>query len=99
MHLVIKIITVIMLLPFKGNAQSSGLGTWNIINTKYTINSKFSLFAEAQLRSLFFYRQFHYHEYKAGINYKAGKQITLSLAAGKYNTYSEGGNFKSRLQV
>ena len=87
-----------MLLPFKGNAQSSGLGTWNIINAKYSINSKFSLFAEAQLRSLSFFRQFHYYEYKAGMNYKAGKQITLSLAAGKYNTYSEGGNFKSPLR-
>lgn len=76
-------------------AQSSGLGSWNIINVKKQVSKKVSLFAEGQLRSLFFYRQFHYHEYKGGVNYKVGKQITLTLAAGDYNTYSEGGNFKS----
>lgn len=47
---------------------------------------------------MFFYKQFHYHEYKAGINYKAHKQITVTLAAGDYNTYSEGGNFKSPIR-
>jgi Protein of unknown function (DUF2490) len=88
-------ITFLFLLPVYGRAQNSGLGSWNIINGKYTINKKISLFAEAQLRSLFFYSQFHYHEYKGGINFKATPQITISLGAGDYNTYSEGGNFKS----
>ena len=90
-----KIFVVLLILPFWCGAQESGLGSWNIINGKYTVNSKLSFFAEAQVRSLYFYRHFHYHEYKGGINYKAGKQIILTLAGGDYNTYSEGGNFKS----
>ena len=76
-------------------AQKSSLGTWNIVNLKYTINEKWSFFGEAQIRSLSFYNQFHYHEYKAGVNYKAHSNVLLTLAAGDYDTYKEGGNFKS----
>lgn len=74
-------------------AQQDGLGSWNILNLKYTINEKWSVFGEAQLRSLRFYNDFHYHEYKAGFNYKALPNLTLSLGAGDYDTYREGGNF------
>ncbi|MBK7883620.1 MAG: DUF2490 domain-containing protein [Chitinophagaceae bacterium] len=45
------------------------------------------------MRSLKFYNHFHYYEYKAGINYKAHSNITLTAAAGDYDTYKEGGNF------
>ena len=76
-------------------AQKNSLGTWNIVNLKYTINEKWSVFGEAQIRSLNFYNQFHYHEYKAGVNYKAHPNVLLTLAAGDYDTYKEGGNFKS----
>ncbi len=76
-------------------AQTKGLGSWNIVNLKYTITEKWSFFGEAQLRSLSFYSQFHYHEYKAGVNYKAHPNVLLTLAAGDYDTYKEGGNFKS----
>ena len=75
-------------------AQKNSLGTWNIVNLKYTINEKWSVFGEAQIRSLNFYNQFHYHEYKAGVNYKAHPNVLLTLAAGDYDTYKEGGNFK-----
>lgn len=68
-------------------------GSWNILNIKYTANKKISLFVEAQLRSLKFYNQFHYYEYKGGINYKATQDLILTLAAGHYDTYKEGGNF------
>jgi len=78
-----------------GFAQKNSLGTWNIVNLKYTIKEKWSFFGEAQIRSLNFYSQFHYHEYKFGINYKAHPNILLTLAAGDYDTYKEGGNFKS----
>jgi long-subunit fatty acid transport protein len=74
-------------------AQQDGLGSWNILNLKYTINEKWSVFGEAQLRSLRFYDDFHYHEYKAGLSYKALPNLTLSLGAGDYDTYREGGNF------
>jgi long-subunit fatty acid transport protein len=89
-------ISVLFCLP--GNfifAQNNGLGSWNIVNLKYKLTEKWSFFGEAQVRSLGFYTQFHYHEYKAGINYKAHSNVVLTLAAGDYDTYKEGGNFKT----
>jgi hypothetical protein len=73
--------------------QQIELGSWNILNLKYNVDEKWSLFGEAQLRSLKFYADFHYHEFKGGINFKAHKNVTLTLAAGSYQTYKEGGNF------
>lgn len=77
----------------KCSGQYDGLGSWNIINIKYTINAKWSVFGEAQLRSLKFYDDFHYHEYKGGINYRFHPNAVVTLAAGDYDTYKEGGNF------
>ena len=68
-------------------------GSWNLINIKYNKSPKLSFFAEAQLRSLNTYDQFHYYEYKAGANYKITEDFVATLAAGKYETYKEGGNF------
>lgn len=73
--------------------QSINLGSWNILNLKYNINNKWSLFGEAQLRSLKFYDDFHYYEYKGGFNYKFHKNATASLGMGSYQTYREGGDF------
>lgn len=74
-------------------SQTSGLGSWNIINIKYNYNEKLSFFGEGQLRSLRFYDDFHYYEYKGGINYKVHKNAKGTLGAGSYQTYKEGGNF------
>lgn len=74
-------------------AQSIDLGSWNIINLKYTLNQKISFFTEAQVRSLKLYNDFHYYEYKGGINYKFYKNAMISLGTGSYQTYNEGGNF------
>ena len=73
--------------------QNFDLGSWNILNLKYNQNEKLSFFGEAQLRSLFFYNNFHYYEYKGGANYKIHKNVKLTLGAGSYQTYKEGGNF------
>jgi Protein of unknown function (DUF2490) len=75
------------------SAQSFELGSWNIVNLKYTHSEKLSFFGEAQLRSLSFYNNFHYYEYKGGINYKVYKNVQLTLGAGSYQTFKEGGNF------
>ncbi len=72
---------------------SFDLGTWNIINLKYNQNKKLSFFAESQLRSLKMYNNFHYYEFKGGVNYKIHQNMMLSLAAGTYQTYKEGGDF------
>lgn len=76
-------------------AQNFDLGSWNILNVKYSLEDKWSLFGEAQIRSLKFYNYFHYYEYKGGINYKIHKNLSFSLGAGSYQTYNEAGNFKS----
>jgi hypothetical protein len=86
-------IVVSILLINKTYAQKYDLGSWNILNLKYNVNDKWSAFGEAQLRSLKFYNNFHYYEYKGGFNYKVHKNATLSLGAGSYQTYKEGGNF------
>jgi hypothetical protein len=84
---------LIFCLPHFAKAQAIDLGSWNILNLKYKVNSKFSLFGEGQIRSLKFYDNFHYYEYKGGINYAAYKNLTLTLALGSYQTYKEGGDF------
>jgi hypothetical protein len=75
------------------SAQTFDLGSWNIVNIKYNFNQKWSTFGEAQLRSLKFYNHYHYYEYKGGINYKVHKNVKLTLGAGSYQTYKEGGDF------
>ena len=80
-------------MPFFALAQRQDLGSWNIFNVKYSLNEKWSGFAEAQLRSLKFYNNFHYYEFKGGINFHANKSLALTLGAGSYQTYKEGGNF------
>jgi uncharacterized protein YegP (UPF0339 family) len=75
------------------SAQTDALGSWNILQLRYKTAAKWSVFAEAQLRSLGFYRDFHYHEAKGGVTYEALPGLALSLAAGDYDTYAEGGTF------
>lgn len=89
-------LSIIIILVLSGDrifAQNFDLGSWNILNLKYKHTEKWSAFGEAQLRSLKFYGNFHYYEYKGGINYKVHKNVSLTLAAGSYQTYKEGGDF------
>ena len=87
------VLAVIILWTNETVAQSIDLGSWNILNLKYTPTDKLSFFGEAQLRSLKFYTNFHYYEYKGGINYKVHKNVIMTLGAGSYQTYKEGGDF------
>lgn len=91
----ISFATILVLCLFLNNllAQTADLGSWNILNLKYNHNNKLSFFAEAQLRSLKFYNNFHYYEYKGGLNFKVQKNVKLTLGAGSYQTYKEGGDF------
>ena len=74
-------------------AQYSDLGSWNILNLKYNFDTKWSVFGEGQIRSLGLYDDFHYYEYKAAVNYKAHTSVLLTLGAGSYQTFQDGGNF------
>lgn len=73
--------------------MSQDLGTWNVLNINYKYSNKFSFFTEAQLRSLKTYNEFHYYEYKGGVNLHVNQSAIVSLGAGSYQTYAEGGNF------
>lgn len=88
--------SVIVVFLFNINSsfsQTFDIGSWNILNLKFNYNEKLSFFGEAQLRSLKLYTHFHYYEYKGGINYKVHKNVMLTLGAGSYQTYKEGGDF------
>lgn len=88
------LVTVVLIAIINSTvAQSFDLGSWNILNLKYHQNKHWSFFGETQLRSLKFYNQFHYYEYKAGIEYQVQKNLKFTLGAGSYQTYKEGGDF------
>lgn len=90
---VLVAVTLLILWTNTTFAQTSDLGSWNILNLKYNQSDKLSFFGEAQLRSLKFYTNYHYYEYKGGIDYQAYKNVKLTLGAGSYQTYKEGGDF------
>lgn len=77
----------------QNNQSYDDLGTWNILHLKANLHEKWSVFGEAQLRSLSFYHQFHYYEYKTGFSYRLSKNFSLLTGIGNYVTYREGGNF------
>lgn len=89
----IVFITILIIYSKPLHSQHFDLGSWNIVNVKYNINQKWSFFGEAQIRSLKFYKNFHYHEYKGAISFKANKSVNLTLGAGDYDTYKEDGSF------
>ena len=84
---------IIQLATFQLMAQNNQLGSWNILNSNYHLNDTWSIWAEGQIRSLGFYSNFHYYEYKGGFSSQVHKNIKLTLGAGSYQTYNEGGNF------
>lgn len=94
-HSLNALLILFFMLQAQVYAQTSGLGSWNVFNLKYNQSETWSFFAEAQLRSLKFYDDFHYYEVKGGFNFKVHKSVKLSLGAGSYQTYREGGNFQT----
>jgi hypothetical protein len=80
---------------FVAGQSTRALGSWNIFSMRYKINEKWLLFGETQLRSLQFYSNFHYYEYKSGAAYTINKCVSLAAGMGNYDTYREGGNFKT----
>ena len=91
----LKSVVVIIFIFFvcsETTAQSTG--SWNILNLRMDLKNGFSLFGEGQVRSLKYYNEFHYHEFKGGLNYRVHKNLVVSMAIGKYDTYKEGGNFE-----
>jgi hypothetical protein len=78
---------------FAQNNQYTDLGSWNILHLKINLHPQWTTFIETQLRSLSFYNQFHYYEYKTGVSYHLNKNFSFLAGIGNYVTYAEGGNF------
>lgn len=87
----------LVFIAVKLSAQNN-LGTWNVTNVNLKVNEKWNVFVEAQLRSLSFYDEFHYYEYKGGLTYKIDKNFSATTGVGSYNTYSEGSDFGLPMQ-
>ena len=86
-------------LEVNAQQQPDKLGTWNIANLNYRLNSKFGLYGELQLRSQKFYDDFFYYEIKAGATYYLPQKNSLFFGLGKYGTYSDSGNFKEPVKT
>lgn len=75
------------------SGQNFDLGSWNILNLRYNITNKWSVFGEAQIRSVYFYDYFYYYEYKGGVDFRVLPNTRLALGLGHYITYQDSGNF------
>ena len=86
--------SLLLLLPQLLNGQrAESTGSWNVLNIRMPLANNWSAGAEAQVRSLRFYNDFHYHEAKAWISKEWQKEYRLTLGAGHYDTYQAGGDF------
>lgn len=89
------ILLLALLLYKNADCQTPGLGTWNVINAEASLNKRWGLFGEVQLRSQKLYNHFSYHEVKAGVSYNLNDKSDVLVGAGHYVTYDPAGNFKS----
>lgn len=93
-----------MILPYSGkllllfllshrdlSAQSNG--SWTAVQLKYHSSRTSEFFVEAQLRSLKFYQDFHYYEFKGGFALALRPDCKISAGLGSFQTYGEGGDF------
>ena len=69
------------------------VGSWTVLSAKVGLSPNWSMFGEAQLRSTSFFQNFHYYEYKGGGTFHVDKNFSVALAAGRYTTFQQGGNF------
>ncbi len=83
-----------LLIPVAASSQINDFGSWNALNTKLSLSSKWSLFNELQVRSQSFYRHHYYYEIKAGATYALNNNFSFTLGTGTYRTFSDGGNFE-----
>ncbi len=74
---------------------SQSLGCWNTLNLNYDNGKKWSFSTEFQLRSLQFYRNYNYNEYKAFVSYKVIPNLQTSVVLGRYTTYGNGKTFQN----
>jgi Protein of unknown function (DUF2490) len=81
------------------SAQTPGLGTWNVLTTRFNYNKQWHAFVELQLRSQQTYDDFNYHEVKGGIGYMITPSLSALVGTGRYVTYQVNDNFKTPFLV
>jgi hypothetical protein len=74
---------------------SQSLGCWNTLNLNYDNGKKWAFSTELQLRSLQFYKNYNYNEYKGFITYKVMPNLQTSVVLGRYTTYGNGKTFQN----
>lgn len=74
---------------------SQSLGCWNTLNLNYDNGKKWSFSTEFQLRSLQFYKNYNYNEYKGFVTYKIMPNLQASIVLGRYTTYGNGKTFQN----
>lgn len=75
--------------------MSQSLGCWNSFNLNFDNGKKWSFASEVQLRSLQFYKNYNYNEYKGIIGYKLIPNLQTSLVFGRYTTFGNGKTFQN----
>lgn len=90
------LLPILLLLTLSGslNAQTSGLGTWQIYNAKLTLKNKWSVFLETHIHSQYILHDFNFYEVNLGAGYAISKNISLAGAFGHYSTFQPKGDFK-----
>lgn len=71
----------------------SQTGSWGIVNVKSSINPKFNLFGEAQIRSQESLNDFVYWESKLIGHYVVNDQMSVGGGVGTYHQYNDYENF------
>ena len=96
-HITTRKAILVMALLFctKIFCQNNQLGSWDIIALNITLKNNWGLYGETQTRSQRLTTDFHYHEFKGGIQYSFPKKATLFMGLGNFTTYNFPGNFKS----
>ena len=74
---------------------SQSLGCWNTLNINFDNGKKWSFSTEFQLRSLQFYKNYNYNEYKGFVTYKIMPNLQASIVLGRYTTYGNGKTFQN----
>lgn len=87
------------LLVFGSTNLDAQLGSWTILNGKLALDSSWQISVEGQLRSLSFYDQFHYYEYKTALTYSVSQNRSITGGIGSYRTFLPGGNFRTPAMV
>lgn len=76
-----------------GFSQTRGVGSWNVVSGMFTLDTRWKLFAEAQVRSQQFYSDFNYYEAKGGVSYSFKTNGWVLMGMGHYDTYQPAGDF------